>query len=174
VILGAELVNLPPAAIRYACGHLARVMETHVDLLLEQGPLEAATLMAAIVRFFLPDYRPSFGEPAAQAAADEQVARALHRASRADLAPFASEIVGAFTPESLYADAEEVGARAGLLASGDLAAALQLVAARHGMGRGTGPPPLTTILHIPVAARLVDFALSDDYEELVQALDAVS
>jgi hypothetical protein len=126
------------------------------------------------VRFFLPDYRPSFGDPAALAATDEQVTRALHRASRAELAPFASEIAGAFTPETLYADAEEAGARAGLLASGDLAAALQLVAARHGIARGAGPPPLTAILQIPVAARLVDFALSDDYEELVQALDAVS
>ncbi len=174
VILGAELVNLPPPAIRYACGQMARVMETHFDLLLEQGPMEAATLMSAIVRFFLPDYRPSFGDPAALAATDEQVTRALHRAPRAELAPFASEIAGAFTPETLYADAEEAGARAGLLASGDLAAALQLVAARHGIARGAGPPPLTAILQIPVAARLVDFALSDDYEELVQALDAVS
>ena len=51
---------------------------------------------------------------------------------------------------------------------------LQLVAARHGIGRGAGTPPLTTILQVPVAARLVEFALSDDHEELVQALDAVS
>jgi hypothetical protein len=170
VIVGAELLTMGLPAIRFAAGDVARLMETHFDLLLEQGPMDSAALLAAIVRHFLPEFRPPFGDPAALSAAESRVSRALHRTPRADLAPFASEIAGAFSPEGLFVDAEEAGARAGLLASGDLSAALTVIAARAGRAN----LPLSAILEIPVAARLVDFALSDDHEELAMALDAVS
>jgi hypothetical protein len=171
IVLGAQLLDRGPAAVRFAAGYAMRLCETHFDLLLEHGPMEAAATLAAIIRHFLPEFRPPFIDPAALVAAEARVARPLAKTARGELAPFASEIAGAFSPEGLHLDAEETGARAGLLACGDVAAALDVIALRV---LGFPAPSLFAAMQIPVAARLVEFALSDDHEELVAALDAVS
>jgi fructose-1,6-bisphosphatase/sedoheptulose 1,7-bisphosphatase-like protein len=64
---------------------------------------------------------------------------------------------------------QETGARVGLLASGDLAGSLAALCAAHGQ-------PLTPAgaLAVPSALALIDFALSEEHEQLVAALDTVS
>jgi hypothetical protein len=123
-----------------------------------------------LVRRYLPDYQYPDLDDMALATADARVARALGKSRRSDLAPFANEIAGSFSPNGLFLDAQETAARAGLLACGDIAAALDLITAAA--GRPTSSLP--AVLEIPVAARLVDFALSEDHEELAQALESVS
>jgi hypothetical protein len=169
IVIGASLVKQGRAAIRFAAGWCLRLVETHFDLLLEHSPMEAAALLAGVVRRFLPEYEYPDLEEGALAAAEMRVARALGKGRRTELHPFANEIAGAFSPNGLFLDAQETAARAGLLACGDLAAALDLIAAAA--GRPTSL--LSELLEIPVAGRLVDFALSEDHEELAQALEAV-
>jgi lipopolysaccharide biosynthesis regulator YciM len=170
IVIGAGLVKQGRSAMKFAAGWCIRLVETHFDLLLEHSPMEAAALMAGVVRRFLPDYQYPDLDDGALAAAEARIARALSKARRSDLAPFANEIAGSFTPNGLFLDAQETAARAGLLACGDLASALDLIAAAAGRPASA----LGDVLEIPVAARLVDFALSEDHEELAQALEAVS
>ena len=170
IVIGAGLVRQGRAALRFAAGWCLRLVETHFDLLLEHSPMEAAALLAGVVRRFVPDYEYPDLDDGALAAADARVGRALGKGRRTDLAPFASEIAGSFSPNGLFLDAQETAARAGLLACGDLASALDLIAAAAGRPASS----LSEVLEIPVALRLVDFALSEDHEELVQALESVS
>ncbi len=170
IVIGASLAKQGRPALRFAAGWCLRLIETHFDLLLERSPMEAAALMAGVVRRFLPDYAYPDLEDGALAAADARVGRALGKGRRAELAPFANEIAGSFTPNGLFLDAQETAARAGLLACADLASALDLIAA----AAGRPSSGLADVLEIPVALRLVDFALSEDHEDLVQALDSVS
>ena len=76
----------------------------------------------------------------------------------------------AYAPEALLLDMQETAGRAGLLACGDLAVALEVLA------RAAGHPKLalSVVAELPLAARLIEFAFSEDHEELVLALDAVS
>ena len=170
IILGSELVSLGPAALRFAAASCLRLVETHFDLLTQGGAAEAGSLVAAIVRQFIPEFGHPRLDGQTLAAAEARVSRAMARNLRTELGPFASQIAGAFSPEALYLDAMETGARAGLLACGDLPAALEVLA------RAAGHPTATpaNILELPLCNRLCVFALSDDYEELAQALGTVS
>jgi hypothetical protein len=170
IILGAQLVEMGRSALRFAGAFLLRLVETHFALLAHGGPAEAGLLLAAVARQFLPDFRPPQLDGPALAAAEIRVSRALGKSLRAELAPFASHIAGAFSPEALYLDALETGARAGLLACGDLAIALEVIARTAGHAQAT--PDI--LRQLPLANRLSDFALSEDYEELYLALDTVS
>ena len=169
IVIGSSLVKQGPSAVRFAAGWCLRLVETHFDLLLEHSPMEAAALLAGVVRRFLPEYEYPDLEEGALVAAEARVARALGKGRRSELHPFANEIAGAFSPNGLFLDAQETAARAGLLACGDLSAALDLIAAAA--GRPTSL--LSELLEIPVAGRLVDFALAEDHEELASALEAV-
>jgi tetratricopeptide (TPR) repeat protein len=169
IVIGSGLVKQGRSAVRFAAGWCLRLVETHFDLLLEHSPMEAAALLAGVVRRFLPEYDYPDLEEGALVAAEARVSRALGKGRRSELAPFANEIAGAFSPNGLFLDAQETAARAGLLACGDLAAALDLIATAA--GRPTSL--LSEMLEIPVAGRLVDFALAEDHEELASALESV-
>jgi hypothetical protein len=170
IVVGAGLLKQGRVAARFAAGWCMRLIDTHFDLLLEHSPMEAAALMAGVVRRFLPDYQYPELDDNALASAEARVARGMGKTRRGELHPFANEIAGSFSPNGLFLDAQETAARAGLLACGDLAGALDLIAAAAGRPAAS----LGEALEIPVAQRLLDFALSEDHEELAQALDAVS
>jgi hypothetical protein len=170
VVLGSGLLALGPVALRFAAGYCLRLCATHFDLLVQGGPTEAAALMAAIIRQFVPDLASGDVPEAAIAPAQARVARALSRGLRSELGPFATEVAGAYAPETLFLSLEEGAARAGLLACGDLATALDVLARAAGVSSAS----LAALGASSLAVRLVDFALSEDHEELVQAFDAVS
>jgi tetratricopeptide (TPR) repeat protein len=170
LVLGAGLVALGTPAVRFAAAYGLRLIGTRFDLFVQSGPPEAAALLAGIIRPFVPDYHPP-GVPAAVVeAAQGRVAKAMSKSLRAELGPFATEIAAAYAPEALFLDLQETAGRAGLLACGDLSVALEVLA------RAAGHPKLTlaALAELPLAGRLADFAFSEDHEELVLALDAVS
>ena len=148
-------------------GSSHRLMASHLDLLTQGSPGDAGVLLAAIVRQFAPDFHhPELADADVDSAA-VRVARALPKALRAELAPFAAEIGVPFGLEGLVAAVQDTAARAGLLASGDLAASLRVLCAVYGQ-----PLAPDAVAAVPPAVALLDFALSDSYEELVSALDA--
>jgi len=169
VIIGAELAALGAPAVRFACGYCLRLIATNFDLLAQGNALQAGVLLAGIVRQFVPDFRHpelSEGEVVASSA---RVAKAMPKALRGELAPFAAEIATPLGADSFLLAVQETAARVGLLAAGDLAGSLAVLCAANGQ-------PLTPagVLAVPAALALIDFALSEDHEQLVAALDSVS
>jgi tetratricopeptide (TPR) repeat protein len=167
IILGRELSTLGPGALRFAAGFGLRLVATHLDLLVQGAPSDAGVLLAAIVRQFVPDFRHPELPAADVESASARVARAMPKSLRAELGPFAAEIAVPFGLDALIAAIQESAARIGLLASGDLAASLRVLCTAFGQ-------PLTpeAVAAVPPASALLDFALSEAYEELVSALDA--
>jgi hypothetical protein len=167
VIVGAEIVAMGPGAVRFACGYALRLIATNFDLLAHGNAADAGTLLAGIVRQFVPDFRHpelSDGEVAASSA---RVARVLPKALRSELAPFAAEIATPLVLEGFLVAVQETAARLGLLASGDLGAALHVLCAAR--GQSLSPDGVRAV---PAALALIDFALSEDHEQLVAAVDA--
>jgi hypothetical protein len=169
VIIGAELVALGAPAVRFACGQSLRLIATNFDLLAQGNAIEAGVLLAGIVRQFVPDFRhPELSEGEVMASS-ARVAKAMPKALRSELAPFAAEIATPLATQGFLLAVQETAARVGLLAAGDLAGALAALTATCGQ-------PLTPAgaLAVPAAVALIDFALSEEHEQLVAALDAVS
>ena len=168
LIVGAGIAAQGPLAIRFAAGYCLRLCETHFAFLLRDGPIEAAALIAGLVRQFLPDHRPPYLPEAALRAADARVGKALNRSLRTELAPLATQLAAGCSPEELFTAAHEVGARMGLIACGDLLTALDVVAAFA----GRPDAPVSALMELPLVAHLIDFALSEDHDALVSAADA--
>jgi hypothetical protein len=163
LILGAGIAAQGGPALRFAGAYCMRLIDTHFALLLREGPIEAAAFMAGLVKQFVPEYRAAKVPELAVEAASARISRALNRSLRAELAPLAAQLSGAHAPEALFTSLQEAGARAGLLACGDIAVALDVLAVFSGRP-DLGMPAL---LEQPLIAHLVDFALSDDYDVLV-------
>lgn len=169
IILGSELVGRGVVAVRFAAAYALRLIETHFDVLLAGGAPGMATLLAGFIRQFRDDYRhPDLLENLVSDAA-ARVGKALPRALRAELGPLAAEIATPFPIESLWHGLQEAAARVALGATGDLSTGLGVLFLQSG-----ATLDLSSLGSAPVALGLVDFALSEDYEDLVAALDAVS
>lgn len=169
LILGNEIAALGPTALRAAGGYQLRLVQTHFDLLAAGSPEALGILLAGVVRQFVPDFAHPDLPDAEVSAAAAHISRALSRGLRNELAPFAAEIAAPFALGRLHLAVQETAARAALLASGDLATTLQLLFLTDGLPLSPG-----TLLGSPLGQALVDFALSEDHDELVSALDAVS
>ncbi|HEY0705648.1 MAG TPA: hypothetical protein VGG33_02570, partial [Polyangia bacterium] len=139
------------------------LIDTHFALLLRDGPVEAAAFLAGLVKQFVPEHRAPQLPDLAVEAASARIARALSRSQRAELAPLAAQLSGSHAPEALFTALQETGARAGLLACGDIAVALDVLAVFSGRPDLAAP----ALFEQPLIAHLVDFALSDDYDALV-------
>ncbi|HEY0711751.1 MAG TPA: hypothetical protein VGF45_03700, partial [Polyangia bacterium] len=163
VIVGAGIAAQGGPALRFAGAYCMRLIETHFALLMRDGPIEAAAFVAGLVKQFVPDHRPPMVPDLAIEAASARISRALNRSLRAELAPLAVQLSSAHAPEALFTALQETGARAGLLACGDIAVALDVLAVFSGRADLAVPG----LLEQPLIAHVVDFALSDDYDALV-------
>lgn len=175
IIIGQAWVDAGEVALRFAAGMTLRLASTHLDLLAVGRKDEGAALLGAIIREFIPGYVTLDVEPTLVARFQSKIGRALSRSMRAELSPFITEIAGVFDPAALRVEALATGARAGLLCCGDLGTALRvLIASVSGTElRSDGLDP-GALRKNAVAADLIAFALSSEYEMLVRALDSVS
>jgi tetratricopeptide (TPR) repeat protein/plasmid stabilization system protein ParE len=164
-IVGAGIATKGPVALRFVAGYCLRLYQSHFAFILRDGPIEAAALIAGLVRQFLPDHRPPYLPEAALKIADARVAKALNRSLRNELSPLASQLAAGTSPEELFTAAHEVGARAGLIACGDLLAALDVLAAFAGRPDASLP----ALMELPLVAHLIDFALSEEHDALLAA-----
>jgi hypothetical protein len=85
---------------------------------------------------------------------------------KTEMAPFAAELAAPFSTASAHAAMLESAARVGLLASGDLARSLDGL-----LGSSGQPFEAGALGRSPLAFALLEFALSEDHEELAQTLD---
>ncbi|HEX3698224.1 MAG TPA: hypothetical protein VH374_22825 [Polyangia bacterium] len=168
LVLGAEIINLGPAAVRFAAGRTLRLCATHLDQLLRQ-PLEVTgALVVGVARQFVDDFQhPQVSEMAA-AAGVARVGRLLSRKLRQDVMHFALESATGFDLQALVAAVRDGANAVGLLAAGDLPASLAAVLAARG---GRRPLTLTAIAADDEALALLNFALSDPYADLCRAME---
>ena len=96
----------------------------------------------------------------------------LPRKLRAQLMAFAVESAGPFEIDALVAAVRDGANAAGLLAAGDLPAALSVLLAARGAANPSAPPSLAAIVADPEARALLRFAISDDYDELARAIES--
>ena len=144
---------------------------THLDALLAVPPEEAAALLVGIIRQFVPDYlHPGVREALAEAEMARAGAAAAPQASKPLVRRSPSESAGPFDIAALHAAVRDGANATGLLASGDIPAALSVVLAASGMR--DQPLTLSPIVAHPEALALLRFAVSDAYDELAAALDA--
>jgi hypothetical protein len=166
VILAAELPALGGAALRFAAARALRLCATHLDLVLAGAPADAGALLGGIIRQFVPEFRHSDVRDALLEVESARVAKILPRKLRTDVMPFAVESAGEFDVAAVHAAVRDGANAVGLLACGDLPAALAALFA--GSGRTLAPAELAG--HAEALA-LVRFALSDDYDELAAAME---
>jgi hypothetical protein len=166
VILGAELPALGGHALRFAAARALRLVATHLDLVLASPPADAAALLGGVVRQFVPDFQHPDIRDEMLAIEAERVAKLMPRKLKAEVMPFAVESAGAFDVAAVHAAVRDGANGVGLLACGDLPAALAALLA--GSGRTLAPADLAA--HAEALA-LLRFALSDDYDDLSQAME---
>jgi tetratricopeptide (TPR) repeat protein len=166
VILAAELPALGGHALRFAAARALRLVSTHLDLLLAVPPADAGALLGGVIRQFVPDFKHPEVRDELLALEAERIAKILPRKLKPELMPFAVESAGAFDLAALHAAVRDGANAVGMLACGDLPAALAAVLA--GSGRTLAPADLA---QHGEARELLRFALSDDYDELAQAME---
>jgi hypothetical protein len=166
VILGFDLPKLGGHALRFAAARAARLVGTHLDLVLASSPPEAGALVGGVVRQFVPEYRhPGIRDELLDVEA-ERVAKALSRKVKQEVMPFAIESAGEFDLEGLHAAVRDGANVVGLLACADLPAALAVVLAGSGL---TLAP--ADVARDAEALSLLRFALSDDYDDLAALME---
>jgi hypothetical protein len=133
---------------------------------LSVSPAEAGALLGGVIRQFVPDFRHPDIPDELLAFEAERVAKLLPRKLKPEVMPFAVESAGSFEVAALHAAVRDGANAVGLLACGDLPAALAAVVA--GSGRTLAPANLAG--HGEALA-LLRFALSDGYDELAQAME---
>ena len=169
LILGASILTLGPHAVRFAAARLLRLASTHLDLVLRDTPPKTGALVGGVVRQFVTDYRHPDVPAEVMNAGAASVARALSRRLRQEVMPFAIESAGALDLGALHEAVRDGANQVGLLASGDFPAGLAVVLAIAGR-----PLTLAQVAANPEALALLDFALSDGYEELVRELEGTA
>jgi hypothetical protein len=176
VIVGAPLIELGPAAVRFAAARTLRLTATHLDMLLALPLEEAGALLVGIIRQFVPDYRHAEVRDVLVGVEAARADRMLPRKLKQQVLPFAIESAGPFDLAALYIAVRDGANAAGLLATADLPAALSVILALSGSvttSSASEPGALTSaaIAASPEAMTLVLFALSDDYDDLARALE---
>jgi hypothetical protein len=177
IIIGAPLEELGPAAMRFAAARTLRLTSTNLDAILAVPPEEAGALLVGIIRQFVPDYAHAEVRESLIAPEVARAERAIPRKLKPQVMPFAVESAGAFDLAALYTATRDAANAVGLLAAADLPAALSVILEISGTilaPPGAGGPGLTlaAIAANPEAMALLQFAVSDELDDLARELES--
>jgi len=178
VVIGAPLTELGPAALHFVAARTLRLSASHLDLILAVSPEEAGGLLVGIIRQFVADYRHADVREGLITAETARVERLLPRKLKPELMPFAVESAGAFDLGALHAGVRAGADAVGLLAAADLPAALSVLLAIGGTVAAPASASSRPGLSLPVIAAnpeamaLLQFAVSDDYDDLSRELES--
>ena len=165
IVVGAALLRGGPAAVRFVAGRTLRLTSSSLDIALAGGDADLATWLTGVIRQFVPTYQRADVTPDQAAAATARMGRQLPKKARPELLPFALESSGELDVAALAAGIREGADRVGLLASGSLAAALDVIFTAAGER-----PSADALRDFAEARALLEFALSDEHDDLVQLL----
>ncbi len=172
IFVGKRIAALGPAAQRFAAARCLRLVASGLDVLLAASAEEAAAMLVGIVRQFVPEYRQAGIRDTLVDAEAARAARVLPRKLRPQVMPFAVESAGPFDAAALHAAVRDGANAAGLLAAGELPAALTVVLASAGRLPVDGALTLPAIVANPEALALLRFAVSDAYDDLIARMEA--
>jgi hypothetical protein len=161
IILGWPIQDLGARAARFASGRALRLVATHLDLVLAATPLEAGALLGGVIRQFVPEYRHPEIKDEDLESETARIGKLLSRKVRQEVMPFAIESAGEFDLSALHAAVRDGANGTGLLACGDLPAALAVLLRQSLTVHAIGSQP--------EALALLRFALSDDYDDMARA-----
>ncbi len=167
VYLGADVARAADAPTRFALGRALALARENTGTLAEMRPDELAGLLAAAARLGGVTSLPSVLQDALpERELDERarvLGKAMSRRDRKNLPLLASRFDELGDPAAFRRASLCTGARAGLLACGDLSAALAVL----DVGRGG-----RAIADDPIALDLLSWSVGDDYAMLRAAVGA--
>ena len=174
IIIGTSIEELGAGALRFAAARTLRLTSTNLDAILAVSPEEAGALLVGIIRQFVPDYEHTGVREALIAPEMARAERAIPRRLKPQVMPFAVESAGAFDLEALHAATRDAANVVGLLAAGDLPAALSVILESSSSSPGAGGRGLTleAIGANSEAMALLQFAVSDEFDELARELES--
>ncbi len=165
VYLGVDIARAADAPTRFALGRALALARENTGTLAEMRPDELTGLLAAAARLAGVSSLPSvLGDALAERELDDRakaLSKAMSRRDRKNLPLLASRFDELGDPTAFRRAALCTGARAGLLACGDLAAALAVL----DVGRGG-----RAIADDPIALDLLSWSVSDDHTAMRAAL----
>src|SRR5262249_41758377 len=128
VVLGAQIVALGPAEIRFAAGRAMKLALSYMAVPAHFGAHELGVLLAAVIRHYDPSFAPVGINQIAVSDETQRLARLIPKRMRDEIQRFAAEVSGvAFDRQGLWLGVQHTGNRAGLLASGSVVAALNVL-----------------------------------------------
>lgn len=159
LILGRSIASADTHAVRFAAGSALKLAQAGLAVPARLPAAELGTLVVALLRIFQPEF-PSRGlDESALASQTQKLRRQISAALMAELKPFALAIDSVhFSVEQLAADLHTAALRAGLVASGSIAAGLTCLSARLG----------AAVLDSREAKLLLEFSVSEDYANLIR------
>lgn len=171
IVLGEQLMNAPnPLARTFLIARALKLVQAHASALLRVPPNDLPVLIAAWLQVFNPSWVPQGLNPAAVADAVRRIQAVLPRRNDPDAGLIALEVAGSLGNQAgLLGPAALAWAdRTGLLAVGDMGAALDGMSWVMGMPNGAPKGPAERAAWIgrtPEAKELVIYSVSDSYAE---------
>ena len=171
IVLGEQLMNAPnPLARTFLIVRALKLVQAHASALLRVPPNDLPLLIAAWLQVFNPSWVPQGLNPAALADAVRRVQAVLPRRHDPDVGLIALEVAGSLGNQAglLGPGALAWADRTGLLAVGDMSAALDGIAWVMGMPHGApkgAAERAAWIARTPEAKELFIYSVSDSYAE---------
>ena len=166
IIVGSALAEGgSPAELAFIAGRCLKMIQANMVLpaKLNVGQLQA--LVAGIVRQYQPDFEPTEVKPAELQERTKLVGKAMPRKVKSELMPFALGCAGISDYAQLGRDIARVANMSGLLACGDLGAAVNVLLRMA--GKTPGKKSLAKLAKgLVEIEQLLQFAVSEEYFEL--------
>ena len=174
IIVGSALAEgASPAEMTFIAGRCMKLIQANMVLPAKLKSEQLQGLVAGIVRQYQPDFEPSEVKPAELLELTKLVAKAMPRKVKSELMPFALGCAGIADFAQLSRDISRVSNMSGLLACGDLGAAVNVLLRMA--GKTPGKKPLGQVARgLVEIEQLLLFAVSEEYFELRRRLGLAS
>jgi len=166
IIVGSALVEgASPAELTFIVGRCMKMIQANMALPAKLQPNQLQALVAGIVRQYQPDFEPTDISPAELLERTKLVGKATPRKVKAELMPFALGCAGISDYAQLSRDIARVANMSGLLACGDLGAAVTVLLRMA--GKTPGSKKLGKLAKgLVEIEQMLQFAVSEEYFEL--------
>ncbi|MDB4972814.1 MAG: hypothetical protein JWN48_1155 [Myxococcaceae bacterium] len=169
LLVGRALVDsLSEEEQRFLVARALKIARAQMSISCRMGPQQLELLLHGLVRGQVASHAPPFLELSALEDAARRIAKQLSRRAQSELVPNLLELTYAGIPRfdatNVYGVASAAGSRAGLLATGNIDAALSALIKLSGMSLENAGPA-AAVAQVEEARELVSFAISDAYFE---------
>ncbi|MFH2005687.1 MAG: hypothetical protein ABI333_03760 [bacterium] len=174
MIVGSALVEgAGKAELTFLAGRCLKLVQSNMVVAAKLEPEQLRALVAGIVRQYMTDFEPAEVPPAELLERTKLVSKALSRKLKPELMPFAMECAGVSDYAQVSQDLEAMSDQAGLLACGDLQAALSVLLRKSGKSPDKEAFAKAAKGNVEIL-RLLRFAVSEEYFDLRRRIGIAS